>query len=72
MVEYLITEDVMKPWFETPTWMQGADAGRKFNTLIWSVITGTVIYLLLDLILRKRVGAAIQPLLKNVKADLLR
>lgn len=67
----LVTEDVMKPWFETPAWFQGEDAGRKLNTLIWSVITGTVIYLITRLILRKRVGATIQPLLKNMKADLL-
>lgn len=67
----LLTEGVMEPWFETPAWMQGADAGRKFNTVIWSFITGTIIYLLTVLILRKRIGAAIQPLLRNVKADLL-
>ncbi|MFD2045899.1 c-type cytochrome biogenesis protein CcsB [Ornithinibacillus salinisoli] len=67
----LISEGVMTPWFETPGWMHGADAGRKFNTLIWSFITGTVIYGLLLLILRKRIGAAIQPLLNNAKLDLL-
>ncbi|MFD1608389.1 c-type cytochrome biogenesis protein CcsB [Oceanobacillus luteolus] len=67
----LITEEVMEPWFEAPTWMQGADAGRKFNTVIWSVFSGTIIYLLTVLILRKRVGAALQPLLRNVKADFL-
>ncbi|WP_156289268.1 cytochrome c biogenesis protein CcsA [Oceanobacillus salinisoli] len=67
----LITEDIMEPWFETPSWFQGGDAGRKFNTVIWSLIAGSVIYLITRLILRKRIGAVIQPLLKNVKADLL-
>lgn len=67
----LLTEGVMEPWFETPGWMQGADAGRKFNTVIWSIITGTIIYGLIVLILRKRVGASLQPLLRGVKADLL-
>lgn len=67
----LITEDVMEPLFEAPSWMQGEDAGRKFNTVIWSLITGTVIYGITVLILRKRVAAAVQPLLRNVKADLL-
>ena len=67
----LITEGVMKPWFETPSWMQGADAGRKFNTVIWSVIVGTIIYGVTSLILRKRMGAALQPFLRGVKADLL-
>ena len=51
--------------------MQGADAGRKFNTVIWSVIAGTILYGLTVLILRKRVGAALQPLLRGVKAELL-
>jgi len=67
----LITEGAMNYWFETPGWMQGRDAARKFNTLIWSIITGTVIYGFIRLVFRKRIGAAIQPLLKNVRADLL-
>jgi len=67
----LVTEDAMAPWIKTPGWMQGADAGRKFNTIIWSFITGTIIYGLIRLILRRRIGAAIQPLLKKVKPDLL-
>jgi cytochrome c-type biogenesis protein CcsB len=67
----LLTEGVMEPWFEAPSWMQGEDAGRKFNTVIWSFITGTILYLVTVLIIRKRVGAALQPLLRGVKADLL-
>ena len=67
----LITEGVMEPWFETPAWFQGEDAGRKFNTLIWSIIAGSIIYLAARLIFRKRIGATIQPLLRNIKADLL-
>ncbi|MEN2766145.1 c-type cytochrome biogenesis protein CcsB [Ornithinibacillus xuwenensis] len=67
----LTTEGVMEPWFQTPEWMHGADAGRKFNTVVWSLLVGSVLYGLIRLILRKRVGAAIQPLLKNVKPDLV-
>lgn len=67
----LITDDVLEPWFEAPGWMQGEDAGRKFNSVLWSVIAGTIIYGIVRLVLRKRVSAAIQPLLKGVKADLL-
>ena len=67
----LLTDGVMEPWFEAPGWMQGADAGRKFNTVIWSLIAGTILYGLTALILRKRVGAALQPLLRGVKAELL-
>lgn len=67
----LLTEGVMEPWFETPGWMEGADAGRKFNSVIWSFFVGSILYLLTILIVRKRVGAALQPLLKNVKPDLV-
>ncbi|GGN56536.1 MULTISPECIES: c-type cytochrome biogenesis protein CcsB [Oceanobacillus] len=67
----LRSENVMEPLFEAPAWMQGEDAGRKFNTVIWSLLTGTLIYGITVLILRKRVAAAIQPLLRGVKADLL-
>ncbi|GAB3796976.1 c-type cytochrome biogenesis protein CcsB [Virgibacillus kimchii] len=67
----LLTEGVMQPWFETPAWMYGVDAGRKFNTIIWAFMTGSIIYLITRLILRKRVGKAIQPVLKNVKPEML-
>lgn len=67
----LITEGAMDSWFDTPKWFQGQDAPRKLNTLIWSLITGTILYVLARLILRKRIGAAIQPALKNVNLDLL-
>lgn len=67
----LVTENTMAPWFETPAWMHGADAGSKFNSVIWSVIAGTILFILTRLILRKRIGAAIQPLLKNSNADLM-
>ncbi|WLV23470.1 c-type cytochrome biogenesis protein CcsB [Aciduricibacillus chroicocephali] len=67
----LLSKDVMKPWVETPSWFHGADAGRKFNTLIWSVIAGAVLYGLTLLLFRKRVGAILQPLMQRVKPDLL-
>src|SRR5699024_334957 len=67
----LQTSDVMSPWFEAPGWMHGADAGRKFNTVIWSFIVGTILYGIFRLFTRKRIGAAIQPHLKNIKPDLL-
>ncbi|WP_430785476.1 c-type cytochrome biogenesis protein CcsB [Virgibacillus flavescens] len=67
----LLTDGVMQPWFQAPSWMHGVDAARKFNTLIWSVFAGLVLYGLLRLILRKRIGAAIQPYLMKTKPDLL-
>lgn len=66
-----LTEDQMTPWFSTPGWMHGADAPRKFNTVIWSFIVGTFIYAVTRLVLRKRVSAWIQPFLRHVKPDLV-
>lgn len=67
----LITEDRMSPLMTAPTWMQGKDAPKKFNTLIWSLLVGGAIYLLVILISRRRVGALVQPLTKNVNENLL-
>src|SRR5699024_5422150 len=55
----LITEGVNNAWFEAPSWLQGSNAAKKFNTLIWSLVTGLILYGLFRLILRKRIGAAI-------------
>lgn len=67
----LLSENVMNPWFEAPGWMRGDDAGRKLNTVIWSVISGTIIYGVAFLISRQRFGKRLQPLLKGVKPDML-
>ncbi|WP_053219352.1 c-type cytochrome biogenesis protein CcsB [Virgibacillus senegalensis] len=67
----LLTEGSMQPWFDAPGWMHGENAARKFNTLIWSVLTGAILYLLARLILRRRIAAAIQPLLKRANPDLV-
>lgn len=67
----LVTKDAFGPLVEAPSWMNGEEAPRKFNTLIWSLVGGLVIYGLLRLVLRKRIAAAIQPMLKNVNPDLV-
>lgn len=61
----------MTPWFEAPIWMEGKDAARKLNTLIWSVISGTVLYGLLRLMFRKRLAAVLQPMVADIEPDLL-
>ncbi|TVY11574.1 cytochrome c biogenesis protein CcsA [Paenibacillus cremeus] len=58
-----------EPPFEAPSWMKGANAGRKFNTVIWSVFCGAVLYGLLRLIARKPLGATLQPLLSGMDPD---
>ena len=67
----LLTEDRMDAWLPTPEWMRGAEAPRKWNTLVWSLAGGLILYLLTRLILRKRIGAALQPTLKKVNSELL-
>lgn len=55
------------PLFNVPAII---DAG-KLNTLIWSLLSGLVLYFLLRLILRKRIAAAIQPAFKNINLELV-
>lgn len=58
-----------KPLFEAPSWMNGANAGRKLNTVIWAVITGSLLYVLLRLIIRRPLGKLLAPTLKNIDPD---
>ncbi|MCZ8520577.1 MULTISPECIES: cytochrome c biogenesis protein CcsA [Paenibacillus] len=57
------------PLFEAPSWMHGANAGRKLNTVIWAVLGGVILYGILRLIARKPLGAALQPLTRGVDPD---
>lgn len=67
----LASEDRMSPLFNAPDWMQGEDAQRKFNTLVWSILSGVILYGLIRLVLRKRIGAFMQPYLKNISPNLV-
>ncbi|GAA4709381.1 c-type cytochrome biogenesis protein CcsB [Brevibacillus fulvus] len=67
----LIQAGPMQPLFEAPGWMQGKDAARKLNTMIWSILSGLILYGVLRLLLRKRIGAALQPSLSNVDPELI-
>lgn len=58
----LVSEQGMSPIINAPAIIQSAD----LNTVIWSILGGLILYFALRLILRKPVGAAIQPFLKNV------
>lgn len=60
-----------KPLFEAPTWMEGKEAAKKLNSVIWSVAIGLIVYGILRLALRKRVAAAMHSWVKNLDADLL-
>lgn len=58
-----------KPLFEAPSWMNGVNAGRKLNTVVWSFIAGTLIYGLLRLAFRKRLGAVIHPVMEGIDPE---
>jgi ABC-type transport system involved in cytochrome c biogenesis permease subunit len=68
----LLSEERMKPLISTPSWMKGVDAPRKFNTMLWSILSGALLYVLLRfVILRKRLGAVMQPWLSDLKPAML-
>ena len=63
----LKTEGRMEPFVHMPAIINA----RKLNTVIWSLFAGGVLYGLLRLFLRKRIAAALQPLVKNVNLDVV-
>jgi cytochrome c-type biogenesis protein CcsB len=63
----LTTPGKFKPIIETPAIVNA----KKLNTVIWSFLGGLLLYSLIRLILRKRIAAALQPLVKNVNLDLV-
>ncbi|MGC5324502.1 c-type cytochrome biogenesis protein CcsB [Brevibacillus sp. SYSU BS000544] len=67
----IVKEGPMNPLFEAPTWMEGKDAARKLNTMIWSVLSGLILYGGLRLITRKRLGAALQSTVEDIDPELL-
>ncbi|MGG0716647.1 c-type cytochrome biogenesis protein CcsB [Robertmurraya massiliosenegalensis] len=63
----VIDEGTFEPWVQVP----GIINAKKLNTVVWSLGAGLILYLLIRLILRKTIGAALQPLTKNIKLDLV-
>jgi cytochrome c-type biogenesis protein CcsB len=61
----LITKGKFKPLIETPAIINA----KKMNTFIWSLIGGLLLYSLIRIILRKRIAAALKPLVKNINLD---
>lgn len=58
-----------KPLVEAPSWMKGKQAASKFNSVIWSLISGILIYGLLRLVFRKRLSEILYPLVRNVNPE---
>lgn len=67
----LITSEKMKPWFEVPSWMKGKDAARKFNVVVWSALVGTIFYVLIRLIIRKRLAIPLGRLVQDLDDKLV-
>jgi cytochrome c-type biogenesis protein CcsB len=63
----LLTKDGFNPLVEMPAYINA----KKLNTVIWSFLGGLVLYGLIRLVIRKRISAALQPFVKNIKLDLV-
>lgn len=63
----VITEGAMQPLIEMPALVNA----KKLTTVVWSILIGSVLYLLLRLILRKRLAEVVQPFTKKTNSQLL-
>ncbi|MFP7169436.1 c-type cytochrome biogenesis protein CcsB [Terribacillus sp. 7520-G] len=54
-----------------PDWLRGENAAQKLNTIILSLIAGCLLYLIIRIFTRKRIGAALQPLVRKLPKDAL-
>jgi ABC-type transport system involved in cytochrome c biogenesis permease subunit len=60
-----------KPLMEAPSWMKGTEPSKLLNSTIWGILTGLILYGLIRLITRKRIGASLHPLVKNWNPELI-
>lgn len=63
----LQTKNAMNPLFYVPAIINA----KKLNTVIWSLIAGTILYVLIRVITRKRIAALLQPFVQNISLDLV-
>ena len=68
MNEYeALTPDAMTPWVEMPAIVNA----KTLTTFVWSLITGTILYLILRLIIRRPVATLFQPFAKKANTRLM-
>lgn len=68
MNEYkAVEEHGMSPLVEMPALINA----KKLTTVIWSLLVGSIIYLLIRLIARRRISAIFQPFVKRVNLQLV-
>ncbi|MFC4617847.1 c-type cytochrome biogenesis protein CcsB [Camelliibacillus cellulosilyticus] len=66
------SNDQFGPLFQAPSWMNGVEAPRKFNTVIWSLISGIVLYALIRLVLwGRRIGYVLHKVFRGVSPTLM-
>ncbi|MGJ7919939.1 c-type cytochrome biogenesis protein CcsB [Neobacillus sp. LXY-4] len=63
----LLTKGAFEPIIEMPAIINA----KKLNTVIWSLGAGLLLYGAVRLLLRKRIAASLQPLVKNINLDLV-
>lgn len=59
------------PMFEAPGWMQGKQAGKNLNSVLWAIITGLLVYAIYFAIVRKPIYRLLKPLVKKIDDELL-
>ena len=64
-------ELINKGAFESPVKVPAIINAKKLNTVIWSIATGIVLYVLMRIIFRRRIGSLLKPLVKNINLDLV-
>ncbi|QUW20935.1 c-type cytochrome biogenesis protein CcsB [Sporosarcina sp. Marseille-Q4063] len=62
-----LTDGVMKPWGEMPAIVNA----KTLTTFVWSLLTGTVLYLLLRLLLRRPIATLFQPFARKANTQLM-
>jgi cytochrome c-type biogenesis protein CcsB len=59
------------PLLEVPAWMKGENAASKFNSVIWGIVVGLVLYAIYLLIVRKNLYQLLYPIVKKLDPELL-
>lgn len=62
-----LTKDNFSPLVEVPAIINA----KKLNTVVWSIVVGIILYLVIRIIFRKRIGDLFKPLVKNVNLNLV-
>jgi len=59
------------PLFNAPSWMNGNNASVQFNTIIWTLLSVAVLYLVLRLLARQPLSAVVAKWVRNLDPDML-